>query len=154
MAMIRNCILTFAALLFALPASAFNHETIVAPITLGPLPVACSNIEQDTSRMAPGTVPADYWEGHLVNDQLLYIDQILSAPQTAITFKGVAPNDRSIYPNTANVQVPFVALVCHPTIAGNDDPDYTLPGGTGIVPHMQRAGAAPKLVANTRYPLV
>jgi len=57
--MIRNCLLAFVALLFAVPASAFNHESIVAPITLGPLPVACSNIEQDVSRMAPGTVPAD-----------------------------------------------------------------------------------------------
>jgi hypothetical protein len=103
--------------------------------------------------MAPGTVPADYWEGHLVNDQPAYITQILAAPQTTLVYDAVAPDDRSIYPNTANALTPFVAIVCHPTPSTNNDPDYALPGGVGVVPHMQPAGAAPKLIGE-RVPLV
>jgi hypothetical protein len=132
-----------AALLAALPAGALNHEAIVVPIAPGTYNVACSNIEQDTSRMIPGAVPADYWEGHLVNDQPLYVTQLLTAPQTAIVYDAVAPDDRSIYPNTANTRVPFVGFVCHPTPASNNDPNYALPGGAGVIPHMQAAGAAP-----------
>ena len=151
--MIRTALLAFGVLFAAAPALAFNHESVVAPITIGPHRVACSNIAQDTSKMAPGTVPADYWEGHLVNDQPAYITQILAAPQTAIVYDGIAPDDRGIYPNTANVRTPFVAIVCHPTPATNNDPDYALPGGVGVVPHMQPAGAAPKLLGE-RVPLV
>jgi len=142
----------FAALAAA-PVLALNHEVVVAPTVAGAHSVACSNIEQDTSRMVAGSVPADYWEGRLVNDQLLYLTQILSAPQTAIVYDAVPPDDRGLYPNTANARVPFVAIVCHPTPATNNDPDYPLPGGVGVVPRMQRAGQAPKLAAQ-RFPMV
>jgi len=145
--------LALAALLAAMPLAALNHTAVVAPLSIGPHNVACSNIAQDASRMAPGTTPTDYWEGHLVNDQLLYITQILAEPQTAITFDALVPNDRGTYPNTANTRVPFVAIVCHPTPADNRDPPYLLPGTTDYVPHMQAPGAAPKLLAG-KVPLV
>ena len=151
-----NCLTRAAALaafLAALPAAALNHEAIVPPIAPGTHNVACSNIEQDASRMIPGAVPADYWEGHVVNEQPLYVTQLLTAPQTAIVYDAVPPDDRSIYPNTANARVPFVGFVCHPTPASNDDPNYALPGGAGVIPHMQAAGAAPKLTGG-RFPLI
>ena len=139
----------------AAPAFALNHENVVAPIAAGPYKVACSNIGQDTGRMVAGSVPADYWEGHLVNDQLLYLTQILSAPQTAIVYDAVPPDDRGLYPNIANTRVPFVAIVCYPTSASNNDPDYVLPGGVGTVPRMQRAGQPPKFLEPIqRLPLV
>jgi hypothetical protein len=47
------------ALLAALPALAFNHDTIVNPLPLGRFNVACSNVEQDVSRIAPGASPSD-----------------------------------------------------------------------------------------------
>jgi len=142
-----------AVLAAALPAFALNHEDVVAPLGAGPHKVACSNIAQDTSRMIAGSVPSDYWEGRMVNDQLLYITQILAAPQSAIVYDAVPPDDRGLYPNIANSRVPFAAIVCHPTTAGNADPDYALPGGVGVVPHMQPAGAAPKLPSQA-FPLV
>jgi fermentation-respiration switch protein FrsA (DUF1100 family) len=141
------------AALAAVPAFALNHENVVAPLPAGPHRVACSNIEQDTARMIAGSVPADYWEGHLVNDQLLYITQLLTAPQTAIVYDAVPPDDRGLYPNTANTRIPFAAIVCHPTPSTNNDPDYALPGGVGIVPHMQRAGQPPQLLSQA-FPLV
>jgi hypothetical protein len=134
-------------------AHAFNHTLVSAPLSpLGPHKVACTNIEHDVSRIVAGATPTDYWEGHLVNDRLLYIDQILAAPQTAVRFDALVP-DRSEYPNTRNTRVPFVAVVCHPTPATNTDPDYTLPGTTDFVPRMQRAGAAPK-IASGKWPLI
>src|SRR5437667_4187940 len=51
----------------ALPAIAFNHDRVVAPIAPGRLPVACSNVAQDVSRIAPGAMPSDYWDGKPVN---------------------------------------------------------------------------------------
>ena len=141
------------AALAAAPSFALNHENVVAPVVLGPHKVACSNIEQDTSRMIAGSVPADYWEGRLVNDQLLYITQILAAPQSAIVYDAIPPDDRGLYPNTANSRVTFAAIVCHPTPSTNQDPDYPLPDGVGVVPRMQRAGAPPKLLPQA-FPMV
>lgn len=144
-------ILALAALLSAAPSFALNHENVVAPIPAGPYTVACSNLEQDASLLAPGTSPSDYWEGRLVNDQQHYITQILSHPETAIRFDPLVPDDRGIYPNTANTRVPFVAIVCHPTSPRNNDPDYALPGGIGVIPHMQLPGRAPKLIDEADY---
>jgi fermentation-respiration switch protein FrsA (DUF1100 family) len=142
-----------AALAASEAAFSLNHEQVVAPIAAGPFPVACSNIEQDTSRMIAGSVPADYWEGRLVNEQLLYVTQILSAPQTAVVYDAIPPDDRGLYPNIANSRVPFLAIVCHPTTASNTDPDYALPGGVGVVPRMQRPGQTPKVLGQP-LPLV
>jgi hypothetical protein len=143
--------LALAALLAAAPSFALNHENVVAPIAAGRYAVACSNLEQDVSLLAPGTSPSDYWEGRLVNDQQHYITQILAHPESVIRFDPLVPDDRGIYPNTANTRVPFIAIVCHPTSPRNADPDYPLPGGVGAIPHMQRAGANPWLISNDEF---
>lgn len=151
-----DCMRKLAALLgllAALPAAALNHTVVASPFTAGRVNVACSNIEQDVGKMVPGATPTDYWEGNRVGDHLLYIDQILAAPQTALRFDALVPDDRSIYPNTANTRVPVVAIVCHPTPSSNTDPNYKLPGSTDFVPRMQRAGAAPKLLPG-KLPLI
>ena len=143
--------LALAALLAAAPSFALNHENVIAPIPAGTYAVACSNLEQDVSLLAPGTSPSDYWEGRLINDQLHYITQILSHPETVIRFDPLVPDDRSIYPNTANTRVPFVAIVCHPTSRYNTAPDYALPGGVGVIPHMQPAGQPPYLIDQAEF---
>ena len=38
----------------ALPAFAYNHVNSIAPTVQGPFNVACSNVQQDPSRIAPG----------------------------------------------------------------------------------------------------
>jgi hypothetical protein len=149
--MIRPFLLLLAAIA-ALPAFALNHTLVVNPITAaGPYKVACSNLAHDAAKIVAGATATDYWEGHLVNDKLLYIDQILAAPETAIKFEALVPDNRSIYPNTANTRVPFVAIVCHPTSSINQDPDYPLPGTTDVVPRMQQAGQPPKLIDQAQY---
>ena len=129
------------------PAFAFNHDTTVNPISPGRFAVACSNIEQDTSRIAPGAIADDYWEGRGGH----YIDDILAHPETAMRFGVTMPDDRTHYPATAGSSVPYVAIVCHPTSRSNGDPDYTLPSTGAIIPHMQRPGAAPNLIGWSEY---
>jgi hypothetical protein len=149
--MMRALLAALSWLAIASPAFALNHTAVVNPFLAGPYKVACSNLAQDTSRMIAGATPTDYWEGNLVNERVLYIDQILAAPETTFRFDALVPDNRSIYPNTANTRVPFVAIVCYPTNSWNNDPDYALPGSSDVVPRMQLAGQPPKLIGISEY---
>src|SRR5438105_15035068 len=73
----------------ALPALAFNHDRVVAPIAPGRLPVACSNVAQDVSRLGPGAMPSDYWDGKPVHGVVHYGRARLASPQPA--FQLAAP---------------------------------------------------------------
>jgi len=130
----------------ALPAGAFNHDRIVTPIAPGAFDVACSNLAQDASRIAPGASASDYWEGR----DGRYITDLL-VNQTAIRFDPVVPDQRDIFVGHAGDPVAFVAVVCHPTSRANPDPAYLLPDGIGSLPHMQLAGAAPRLISAGEY---
>src|SRR5512140_3645294 len=134
------------ALLAAAPAFAFNHDTVVNPLPLGRFPVACSNVEQDVTRIAPGASPSDYWEGRAVNGVDHYVTEILAHPESAVVYDAPVPAQRSLYPSHAGDNVTFAAIVCYPTSAANKDANYTLPGTGDVVPHMQPAGAAAKLI--------
>jgi hypothetical protein len=133
-------------LLAALPAAAFNHDAIVNPLPPGRFPVACSNVEQDTSLIAPGASASDYWEGR---DH--YIDEILAHPEAAVRFDAQVPYDPSVYPGHAGGTVPYVAIVCYPTTKSNTDPDYVLPGSGDVIPHMAQPGNAPKIITACDY---
>src|SRR6476659_8258567 len=100
----------------ALPAAAYNHVNTVAPTAQGPFTVACSNVAQDASRIAPGLQAQDYWEGR---DH--YITELLSAPGSAITYDVRVPFDPLIYPGNFGRSVPFAAIVCYPTPQSNTD---------------------------------
>jgi hypothetical protein len=129
------------------PAAAYNHVDTVAPIAPGPFTVACSNISQDASRIAPGATAADYWEGR--NDH--YVTDILAQPNSAIRFTAPVPDLRNIYPVHAGDNVEFVAIVCYPTSAANTDPSYTLPSTGDVIPHMQPVGGAPRFISYDEY---
>lgn len=138
----------FAAFLFAalaLPAAAYNHVNTVAPTVQGPFSVACSNVEQDASRIAAGLNATDYWEGR---DH--YITELFTNP-APITYDVRVPLDPLLYPGNFGRRVEFAAIVCYPTPRTNTDPNYTLPGTTDYVPHMQPAGAAPRIVSLNEY---
>ena len=137
----------FAAACAIFPASAYNHVNTVGPIAAGPFNVACSNIAQDASRIAPGASAPDYWEGR--NDH--YVSEILAQPNSAIRYSALVPDVRSLYVNHAGDPVDYVAIVCHPTSSGNTDPSYVLPGTGDVIPHMQAVGAAPKLISMDEY---
>jgi fermentation-respiration switch protein FrsA (DUF1100 family) len=139
------------ALLAAAPAFAFNHDTVVNPLPLGRFSVACSNVEQDVSKIAPGASPSDYWEGRAVNGVDHYVTEILAHPETALVYDAPVPDQRSIYPGHAGDNVTFAAIVCYPTLRSNTDPDYVLPGTGDVIPHMAQPGAAPKLIDIDEY---
>jgi len=135
------------ALAASLGARAYNHVDTVNPIAPGKLPVACTNIEQDASRIASGASASDYWEGRNGH----YITDILRYPQAAVHFTAQVPDNRSLYVNHAGGTIPYVAIVCYPTSKFNTDPDYTLPGTGDVIPHMQKPGAAPQIVPFAEY---
>ena len=134
------------AAFLALPALAYNHVNTVAPTVQGPFNVACSNVAQDASRVAPGLIPADYWEGR---DH--YVTELLSQRDTAITYNVRAPLDPIAYPGNFGRNVEFAAIVCYPTPAANKDPNYILPGTGDTVSHMQQPGVAPKIIGLNEY---
>src|SRR5256885_8718570 len=104
----RFAAFAFAAFL-ALPAAAYNHVATVAPTVQGPFNVACSNVQQDASRVAPGLIPADYWEGR---DH--YITELLADRGSAIVYDVRVPFDPIIYPGNFGRGVQFAAIVCYP----------------------------------------
>ncbi len=145
-----------AALLccLALPALAYNHEEVVPPLAAGKFAVACSNVEIDTGRLAQlGGNAADYYEGHAVNGQTRYITDILAHPESAFRFQERLPANPVLYPTLFLQRPDFVALICHPTSSGNSDANYKLPDDGGVVPHMQRAGQAAKIISASEYAL-
>jgi Platelet-activating factor acetylhydrolase, isoform II len=137
-------VLSAAALVCSsLAVAAGNHSIEMAPLAAGPYPVACSNVAQDTTKIAQlGGNASDYWEGIPNGGTPRYITQILAEPQDAIVTYPRVPNDRGFYPQTANTDLPVAIIVCYPTTADNFRPDYALPDGQ-LVPKMQRAGQRP-----------
>ena len=142
----RFAIFALTALL-ALPAAAYNHVNTVTPTVQGPFNVACSNVAQDASRIAPGLNSADYWEGRFGH----YVNELLTDPGSGITYDVRVPFDPFVYPGNFGRRVDFFAVVCYPTPKSNTDPNYALPGSGEIVPHMQPAGSAPKLIGVSEY---
>ncbi len=146
-----------ATLLLAFSGSAQAEATLVVPpLALpGPYPVACSNVAQDFSRMAPGEDVQAYWEGvPRDNGSPRYITDLLADPGNTLAVTVNAPDNGELYGSFAGKSVRYVIVVCHPTAAGDPRPDYVLPTGK-TVPHMQR-GAEPPLWpdASTRYPVL
>jgi predicted dienelactone hydrolase len=139
-----------------LPPGTTFPTAVVAPAPLpGPSPVACSNVAQDFTRLAPGEDVEDYWEGtSAARAGGRYVTDLLADPANSLTFAVNAPNDSGLYGSFAGRQLRFVAIVCYPTLASNPRPDYALPTG-GVVPRMA-TGAEPPLFAQTatRYPVL
>ena len=138
------------------PSNTPPPSVVVPPLTLpGPYPVACSNVAQDFSRVAPGENAKGYWAGSpSASGTPQYVTDLLADPADTLSVTVTAPNNDNLYGSFAGKQVVFVMLVCYPTITDNPRADYLLPTG-GVVPHMQ-TGADPPLFADaaTRYPLI
>ncbi len=115
-----------------------NHSIEMATIAPGPYPVACTNLAQDTARVAQLGVPLDdFWTG--ADDH--YIGDILLEPADTLVVRPRIP-DEDLYTRRRNSAVEFVVITCYPTTAGNNRPDYLLPDNQRI-PHMQRLGQTP-----------
>jgi len=129
---------------------------VVPPLTIpGAYAVGCSNVTQDFSRLAPGEVVTDYWEGSpSASGAPRYVTDLLADPANTLSVTVSAPNDASLYGSIAGTQVSYVVLACYPTGTTNPRADYPLPTGE-FVPHMQ-TGADQPLFADTavRYPMI
>jgi len=147
-----------AAVVAALAVCAVAHAqaykdalATVPPIGPGPYPVACSNVEQDFSRIVPGSDAMAYWEGRGGGGSG-YITDLLVDPADAFVVNVTLPGDSELYGDFRNQTLTFATLVCYPTTTTNPRPDYLLPNGQSV-PHMQRDGDAPILAADrARFP--
>jgi predicted dienelactone hydrolase len=135
--------------------SASSATMVVAALPLpGPFAVACSNISQDFTRLAPGEDVSAYWEGAPSASGPRYLTSLLADPANTLSVTVNAPNDSNLYGSFAGTAVPFVLLTCYPTIATNPRLDYLLPTGA-VVPHMQTGIESPVFAsATSRYPLL
>ena len=130
-------------------ALAAHAQTVVAPLPVtGPYPVACTNVEQDFSRVASGETPEMYWRGSSGDGKERYVDALLTSPAGALTATFTAPGDADLFDRWAGKPVTYVFIACYPTSPDNTRADYVLPRGT-VVPKMQRGNEAPILPAGT-----
>jgi len=141
------------------PSGASAPTVVVQPLALpGPYEVACSNVDQDFSRVGAGEDVTSYWEGNPSDTGMpRYVTDLLADPDNTLIATVNAPNDPSLYGSFAGQQVDFVVLACYPTTADNPRPDYPLyPLPTDkVVPHMQTGSDAPLFADNSvRYPVV
>jgi dienelactone hydrolase len=135
-------------------AQTFNDVFgIVPPIGPGAYPVACSNVEQDFSRIAPGSDATAYWEGRGAGGSG-YVSDLLVDPAHAFVTGVTLPDDRELYGDFRDRTLTFASIVCYPTSAANARPDYPLPNGKAV-PHMQRDGEPPIFAGDhARFPVL
>ena len=130
-------------------------QTTVPPVpTTGPYPVACTNVEQDFSRLPGGETAEMYWRGDASGGKERYVDALLVSPASALVSTFAAPADKDLYDRWAGEQVTYVFLACYPTTTTNTRTDYALPGA-GVIPRMQRGSEPPILPASpARLPVL
>lgn len=124
-------------------------ETVPALPPTGGYSVACSNIEQDFTRVPGGATYDDLWTGRSG-----YVTDILVDPAHSLVIQQPFASDLELFGSYAGKSAPYLVLVCYPTDPGNARADYVLPTGN-VVPHMQRGAEGPIFPpGNARFPLV
>src|SRR5262245_53875874 len=89
---------SFVAIVLALLALAVQAQSVGPPMSLaGPFPVACTNVEQDLSRLASGETAELYWRGASEGDKERYVDSLLVSPSDALVTTFTAPADADLY---------------------------------------------------------
>lgn len=148
-------VLAFVAAVLAAPVRG-DSLAVVPPLPLpGPYPVACSNVAQDFTRLAPGEDVQAYWEGlPRDNGTPRYATDLLSEPQHTLAITVNTPLDPELFGRFSLRAIPHVIVVCYPTSPANTRADFPLPNGQKV-PRMQRGAEAPILPdASGRWPLV
>ncbi len=78
----RPMLLSFLASGLALVVQGTAAQSVIPPLpTTGPYPVACTNVEQDLSRVPQGETASLYWRGVASGDTVRYIDALLVVAQ-------------------------------------------------------------------------
>jgi len=153
-----GCAIAACAWLVA-AGSAFGQTdpaSSVDPRPPGPYPVGCSNVAQNFAFAPTDDARAIYWGGTSLGGEGHYVTQLLSEPQGTFLYAVQVPDVRGLFTTFAGQPLPYAAIVCYPTSAGNTRPDYPYDAAlTKFVPRMQR-GSEPPLWAdiNARYPVL
>ena len=144
-------------LLLALGGLAAADPLAVAPPRplQGPHPVACSNVEQDFSRVPAGESAKDFWEGvPRATGSDRYLAELLTESGNVLFARFTAANAPQLFGPWRGQQLAYVVLVCYPTTASNTRADFVLPNGARV-PRMQRGGEAPILPDTaSRWPAI
>ena len=147
------------ATIFLTTALAYASSGITPSIN-GKYPVACSNVEQDFTRVRAGAAPSDYWEGNPLSDGSHYVTELLVSPADALSYKVTVPkvSEIDVFERQGGKLLQFAAMACYPTTATNARADYVLPSGIKV-PKMQRGAEAPLIatnpeVADGKWPLM
>jgi dienelactone hydrolase len=130
--------------------------SVVQPLAMpGPHPVACSDVTQDFTRLAPGETPEVYWEGQPRDDGTpRFVTDLLVMPASAYAQPVSIPDDRELFGRYRGGNFTSALLVCYPTSSANTRADYVLPDGRHV-PRMQRGGEPPLLpAAAQRWPVL
>ncbi len=148
-----RCLLVAGASLLALAAEAQPAHDI-PPIAPGQYAVACSNVEQDFTRIAGGASAEDYWDGFANGDTGRYVTDLLIDPAHSFVVQLPIPGDSNLFGKYAGSTFPYANLICYPTDPANPRPGYTLPTGD-VVPHMQRGAELPIFPTGSgRFPIL
>lgn len=123
------------------------------PPLVGKYPVACSNVEQDFTRLTAGQSGADYWEGNPNASGNRYLTDLLVAPDKALTFSLNVPTTAQldVFEKQGGKQLPYAAMACYPTTATNTRADYALPENV-VIPRMERGADTALIAANPDAP--
>ena len=147
----RSALIAGLAALAALAvfATSAHASSGIIPSVNGKYPVACSNVEQDFTRLKVGASAADYWEGTPLSDGSHYVTELLVSPADALTYKVTVPkaSEIDVFEKQGGKQLQFAAITCYPTTAANTRADYPLPSGVKV-PKMQRGAEAPLIATN------
>jgi predicted dienelactone hydrolase len=151
----------FASLIGSILALSTAHASAgIVPSINGKYPVACSNVEQDFTRMRAGAAPSDYWEGNPLADGSHYVTELLVSPANALTYNVTVPkvSEIDVFEKQGGKQLAYAAIACYPTTATNTRADYALPSGIKV-PKMQRGAEAPLIgtnpeVSDGKWPLI
>ncbi len=138
-----------AAVAVAMTLGAAHATGGIIPSVNGKYPVACSNVEQDFTRVKAGAAATDYWEGNPLSDGSHYVTELLVSPANALTYNVTVPkvSEIDVFEKQGGKQLPYAAIACYPTTAGNTRADYVLPSGIKV-PKMQRGADAPLIGTN------
>ena len=154
-----GCTIAVCAWLMA-PGSAFALTDPLSSVDPRPLPgpylVGCSDVAQNFASASSDGDRGIYWEGTSLGGAGHYVTQLLAEPQGAFIYNVNVPNVRGLFTTFAGQPVPYAAIVCYPTSAGNTRPDYPYDAAlTKFVPKMQRGSEPPLWAdANVRYPVL
>jgi hypothetical protein len=147
----RACVSLVACLAWV--ATCVHAQSFTPLPERGPNPVACSNVEQDLTRIPPGETAEFYWRGVSAGEVARYVTSLLVDPSASLVARFTAPDDPTLYGQWSGRTLTYALLVCYPTTSENTRANYTLPRNV-VVPRMQRGGEPPIFGLPDRLPVL